>query len=398
MPRSTSSPDYDLAAAVSRTLDRSEAYIRREGCRGYDPYDGLESPLMRLPFPRKLRWGFQQAVKRIPFQIRPLLGIAKGYNPVTLGLVLQAHAYRAAATAGAAVGADETDYDSDMAHLVEELKRLASPGWSGACWGYDFDWEGRFASTPAHHPTVVATGFVTNALYEAHRLHATPGAADLMTAALPFLLDDLNRTVHGENFCWSYSPSDSQEVLNATMKGARLCAQIAAVTGERDLLDTAAATSAYVASRQRDDGSWPYSASDDRSWADNFHTCYILDSFDEYRRLSGDSSFDDVIEKGLAFYLKNFFDPDGAPRYYDRSRDPVDATACGQSLLTLLRFGESETARRVTAFCLRNLALPDGGYVYRINGKRRITIPYMRWSIAWMHLALSRMELELAAT
>ena len=395
MPLPGSAPDTDLPAALRRTLDRSEAYIRREDCRGYDPYDGLRSPLMRLPWPRKLRWGFQQLVLRTPFQIRPLLGIRKGYNPVTLGLVLQAHAYRAAA--GSGTRSDGTAYADDMARLVGELKRLVSPGWSGACWGYDFDWEGRFATTPAFHPTVVATGFVTHALYEAHRLHAVPGAADLMTASLPFLREDLNRTVRGDTFCWSYSPTDRQAVLNATMKGARLCAQIASVAGETGLFDLAAATAAYVAAEQRDDGSWPYSVGDGRAWADNFHTCYILDAFDEYRRLSGDRGFDDVIERGLAYYRDHFFDPDGAPRYYDNRRDPVDATACGQALLTLARFGQTDLARRVTGFCLRNLALPDGSYAYRIRGRRRITIPFMRWSIAWMHLALSRMEMELAA-
>lgn len=391
MPLPRSQADRDLAAELRPVLDRSEAYIRREGCRGYDPYDGLRSPLMRLPFPRKLRWGFQQVVRRIPFQVRPLLGIPKGLNPVTLGLVLQAHAYRAAAGAGTEAYAAET------AELVAELRRLVSPGWSGACWGYDFDWEGRFATTPAYHPTVVATGFVTNALYESHRLCATPGAAELIVDSLPFLLEDLNRVGTGSAFCWSYSPTDRQAVLNATMKGARLCAQIASLADRPDLFGLAAETASCVAAEQREDGSWPYSVSDDRSWADNFHTCYILDAFDEYRRLSGDGSFDGVVARGLDYYRRNFFDPDGAPRYYDSRRDPIDATACAQSLLTLIRFGEAELCRAAAFFCLDNMVLPDGSYVYRIEGRRRNTLPYMRWSIAWMHLALSRLELELAS-
>ena len=56
--------------------------------------------------------------------------------------------------------------------LVAELARLSSPGYSGACWGYDFDWQTRFDHFPAFTPTIVATSFVTNALVAAHEAFA----------------------------------------------------------------------------------------------------------------------------------------------------------------------------------------------------------------------------------
>ena len=68
----------------------------------------------------------------------------------------------------------------DVSFIVSELRRLATPGFSGPCWGYDFDWQARYATIPAFHPTIVATGFVTNALYQLYRLDGNQRAAELV--------------------------------------------------------------------------------------------------------------------------------------------------------------------------------------------------------------------------
>lgn len=375
-------------------LDRTERYIERERYLGYDPYDGLTSPMFRLPILRSARlprFGFQQVIKRLPFQTRPLFGIGKGYNPVTLALVLQGYVYRDEAAGERGARTDRID------HLVSELGRLVSPGWAGRCWGYDFPWQSRYASYPAFHPTIVATGFVTNALFEAWSRSDVSRAGNLVTGAVPFVRDDLNRTEEGETFCWSYSPTDRQVVLNATAKGARLCAQSHAISPDDETIALARATLRFVTNHQAPDGGWPYSLGDDRQWRDNFHTGYILDCLNEYGRLSGDESFTANVEAGLEYYLSNFFEDSVIPRYYDRSLYPVDATACAQSILTLVRFGRVDQAADVAAWCVEHLSLPDGAFKYQICRRYENSIPYMRWSVAWMFLALSRLELALVA-
>ena len=81
-----------------------------------------------------VRFGTQQLVKRLPFSIRPLLFVPKGYNPVTLGLSIQAYAYLYKA---------EPEYREEhlqkINFLIQELKKLIPEGFSGSCWGYDFD-------------------------------------------------------------------------------------------------------------------------------------------------------------------------------------------------------------------------------------------------------------------
>ncbi len=378
---------------LGSSLDRTEAYIKAEGYRGYDPYDGLESPLFRLPVLNRAklpRWGFQQVIKRLPFQIRPLFGIRKGYNPVTLALCAQALTWRDMAS-------DRDDGRRDeVARLVNEIDRLRTPGFSGSCWGYDFNWQARYANIPAGHPTVVATGFITHALFTVWNYYRLERARELILEAVPFVVKDLNRTQHGDTFCWSYSPTDHQEVLNATMKGARLLAQAVSLGGDPAWLNDAHTTIRYVVSRQSESGSWPYSIGDARSWADHFHTCYNLDCLHEYRELSGDRTFDEALDKGLAYYDANFFTDDGIPRYYDQSTYPIDATCCGQALLTLLRFGRTGQAAKTADWILTHMSLANGGFKYQIHPRYENRMPYMRWSVAWIFAGLARLELASA--
>ncbi len=338
------------------------------------------------------RLAAQQTLKRLPLNVRPLLGIPQGYNPVTLALALQAYSYLAIARP------DDADrYRDASAGLIAELTRLASPGYSGACWGYDFAWQTRFEYFPAFTPTIVATCFVTNALVTAHESTGVPEALPLCSSAVEFVTQDLNR-ISGPNdsFCWSYSPLDHQPVLNATAKGARLCAQVAQLTGRPELLETARASLRFVAANQSASGAWPYAVDDPRSWSDNFHTGYVLDSLHEYGTRTGDATFAESTERGWRHYRDHFFDDGEVPRYYDRERYPIDATASAQSLLTLCRFGDVATARRVAAWSLEHLQRQDGAFAFQLHRHYANRISYMRWSTAWMFCGLARVSLAAA--
>jgi hypothetical protein len=388
-PARGTTPEGAVAVAARRAGDA----LASDGYRGYDPYDALESPLFRLPGLRSAkvpRWGAQQVLKRMPVNVRPLLRIRKGYNPVTLALALQGLAYLVARDPGGGA-----ELRRRAGHCVSELERLASPGWSGCCWGYDFDWEARYARIPAGTPTVVATGFVTNALFTAHTLMGSDSAADMCLSAARFLVEDVPRLEEPDGtFCWMYSPFGKDVVLNATMKGARLCAQGHALGGGEDLLEPARRTASFVAQRQDERGRWPYSVSDTRHWADNFHTAYVLDCFASYQELTGDARFADTLRKGFAYYRANFFTGDLVPRYYDNETYPIDATSCAQSILTLCNFGDADAAARAGAWVVANMQRPDGHFAYQIHRRYTNRIPYARWSTAWLFCALARLTLE----
>jgi hypothetical protein len=381
---------FEIMSLLRNTLETLEDHLETERFRGYDPYDALTSPLFRLPVFRSSKWvrlAAEQALKRSAINLRPLLRIPKGYNPVTLAFVLEACAYRSR------VDPDRADaFRARAVECVAELKRLRTIGFSGDCWGYPFDWEARYGRLPAGTPTIVATGIVTNSLFIAHRLLELEEALEMCVSAAQFVLEDLSRAEEEDDtFCWGYYPGDKQRVLNATMKGARLCAQMYSVTGDNAYLEPATRTATYVARHQTTDGSWPYAVGDARQWADNFHTAYVLDAFDSYERCTSDKRFHDVIERGWRYYRDNFFVDDRIPKYFADKPFPIDATACAQSLLTLCRFGDIDTAIDVADWTVRTMHCPEGHFAYQVRRRRIVRIPYMRWASAYMYVALSRL-------
>jgi len=379
---------------IDDCVDRMETYIQKQDFRGWDPYDGLMAPYWNWPLLKtssRLRWAWQQAVKRCPINVRPALGVRKGRNPVTLALFVQGLVYRDMIE-------PSDDRRTIVTRIVDELNEMITPGWSGACWGYDFAWESRYATRPPGYPTVVATGFVVNALYSVYRQWGIPLAKELIAGAAVFVKNDLNRTHDNRGFCWSYSPCDDRAVINATMKGARICAQAFDLGAGAEFAKLAEATTSYVATRQGDDGSWPYSANDDRTWVDHFHTGYVLECMNSVIGLCGLEWLEPKMKRGLEFYIDSFFEHQVVPRYYADSLYPIDATACAQAIITLLTFGMRERAASVADWSIDNLCRLDGCVYYQVHKRWTNRQIFMRWSVAWMYVALCRLGAELTDT
>jgi hypothetical protein len=315
---------------------------------------------------------------------RPLLGIRKGYNPVTLGLCIQGFNH--------CIGIfseNKEFYYNEINKCIAELEKLKSKDYSGTCWGYDFDWESRYARIPAYTPTIVATGFITNALFENYIMTGNKKSIELCKSSVNFLLKDLNKIYYNGDFCYSYSPLDKQVVFNATMKGARLLSQIFSVTNDERLKTEAYNTVSFVAKSQNKDGSWSYSKGDSRVWVDNFHTGYILSCLADYSAYCNDKTFAINLEKGLEFYLNNFIEKDGKPKYYSNKTYPIDATSAAQTIITLNKFGFFDLANKVADWTINHMFDAKGYFYYQKNRLITNKISYTRWSNAWMFLALS---------
>ena len=394
---------------LSDSLSRLISYIRDKNYRGYDPYDALRSPLFRLPVLRsnkKVRFYSQQVIKRCPVNLRPAFGIREGYDPVTLGLCIQGYSYIyhicklipqdiREKRGSQFIRTEEPlpytseEYLSRIEFLIDELKRLIPTGYHGACWGYDFDWEARYATIPALQPTVVATGIIANALYICHKLTGNGDCAELVRSAAGFVLHDLKRTDYEKEFIFSYSPFDNQQVLNASMKGVRILSQAYDLTGREEFRNEAGRAVRLVAHSQNEDGSWPYSFASTGKWTDSYHSGYVLDCLHEYSVLCRDQSFKGNLDSGFEFFRNHFIREDGMPCFYHNKPYPADCTAAAQTMLTLSRFGDPETAFKVASWMIGNMQSKNGYFYFRKYKGFVNKTSFMRWSQAWMFSALS---------
>jgi len=283
----------------------------------------------------------------------------------------------------------------DKCHFfIEQINNSVSTGYNGACWGYNFDWQARAFFQPKGTPTVVASTFVANALLDAYEIIKDDQLLKTARSTCDFILKDLNRTYDDKvNFAFSYSPLDKSVVYNASLLGSRLLSRVYSFTNESELAEAAKSSVTYCCDCQREDGSWGYGTLPFHQWVDNFHTGYNLECIADYMRFSGDHSYINNVNRGLAYYMNTFFTKEGIPKYYNNSIYPIDVHAPAQLVITLTKLGKFKEYKsvmdNVLNWTIDHMQSPKGFFYYQVNKYFSSKIPYMRWAQAWMFYALS---------
>ena len=379
-------------------------YCEGEHYKGWDPYDGLNSKVAHWLLPLKrsafLRLVVIQGFKRCPVNLRPLMMVPKEHNAKGVGLFLQGYcnllkAIRKRPELEADLGT-EAVLAAKVKELAELLIGLQSKGdYHGACWGYNFDWQARrLFLFPKYTPTVVATNFCATALMEVYELTGEKRFLDVALTAAEFVMKDLHRKGYGGGFLFSYSKLQGNDtVFNASLLGSRLLSYCYKYTGKEEYKEAARASVKACCAGQKEDGSWVYGMLPVQSWIDSFHTGYNLDGLIAYEEQTGDTAFHEAIEKGLRFYVENFFEADGTPKYYHNQMYPIDIHCPGQLMVTLARlhkFDEyRELAEKVMDWTIRNMQDKRGYFYYQLKQGVSSKISYMRWSNAFMFCAMS---------
>jgi len=374
-----------------QSFKKLQAFCESEGFKGYDPYDGLNSRIFSaLPYVSKNTWcrlAWIQFFKRSPFNFRKIARIEKDYNPKALGLFLTAYCNLYQRD-------PQQPYLDKIHFFADQIFQSVSKGYSGMCWGYNFDWQARAFFQPKGMPTIVASSFVANALLDAYEITKEQRLLDGARSTCDFILKDLNRTQGRDgSYAFSYSPVDHSVVFNASLLGARLLARVYHYTGEDVLKSNAQAVVKFCCDMQNMNGSWPYGTYHFHQWIDNFHTGYNLECIHDYMKYTGDDHFKDHLESGLNFYIHTFFTKEGIPKYYHKAIYPIDIHAPSQLVITLDKLGKSEAYRevldRVMQWTMENMQDKKGFFYYQVNKYFTSKIPYMRWSQAWMFLAFT---------
>ncbi len=433
-----------LIAMIEASLTRLLSYVEAENYNGYDPYDTLNS---WVPFQWLGKWGPVLAIqfqKRNPLNIRPLLGIRKGRNPKAIGLFLRAYStlYR---------HEPREEYLLAMHELFDWLKDNPSPGYSRYCWGYDFPWASPVKYMDAYMPSVVATGFVVKGIFEYwcaiqnienvesrdgaqhaaplqdHEQRHQPNARndqiiEVLSGAADFVLNHLDRVEDETGVCISYTPVMKDACYNASLLGAEILARYLAVVGSTNSLEQlpprygrASQSSArptrgddvlnlversvdFVVARQLPDGRWNYSVDlsngRERTQID-FHQGYVIESIEEIMRLTDmrKPRWEEAVRKGLEYYRKVQFFDEGRSLWRIPKEWPVEIHNQAQGVITFGKFDEyREFAGTIAEWTIEHMQDSRGYFYYQKFTRYTNKISYMRWSNAWMAVALSSLH------
>lgn len=386
MKPQTVSKNSQLLDSTLKLLD----YCRNNNWSGYDPYDVLNSPILkRLRFldSKITRIILIQTAKRLPINIRPLLKVPKTENPKAIALFLRALIKLAKL---GLLG--EKSLIPVMADKLVELRSSNSFYW---CWGYSFPWQTRRILVHRGVPNVVCTVFVAESLLDVYEEKNESMYLSMALNSAEYILNELYWDDGGAVAGLSYPlPSVKARVHNVNLLGAAFLCRVYKLSQEEKFLEPALKLARYSASRQHENGSWDYGDRSGLDWVDHFHTGYnlcALRSISEHAKIS---EFERVINRGFQFYHEHFFRGDNAPKYYQHRSYPIDIHNVSQGILTLLtfRYFDENTvalAYKVFQWAMKNMWCEKGYFYYQVLPLYKNRISYMRWSQAWMLFGLS---------
>jgi hypothetical protein len=373
----------------AQVWDKLHETITREDWRGYDPYDGLNSPLARVVPLKPWRQAWIQFHKRCPFNLRPLVGIHKHVNPKALALGVSALCLRYR-TLG------HHELLGEAAHLALRMLELRSAQRKQLAWGYPFDWQSRAFFAPAGTPNMICTVFGANALLDLYEATNQQKYLYLATQCAEFILKDLPRTERADAFCFSYTPLDRSCVHNVNLLGAATVARAGRLGQRFEWVNEVKPSVRFSLGAQREDGSWPYGEADNQTWVDGFHTGYNLVALKQYQDNSGDPGFQPHLDRGWHYYRDHFFLDDGTPKYYNHAVYPIDVHSAAQGIITFLDIARDRAgAERIARWTLDHLWDGRGHFHFQKTRLWTNRVPYLRWSEAWMLLSLAKL-LQLA--
>ena len=365
------------------------SWVEEHHYKAYDPGDGQLSPLRHLALGNSfLKRLLTAAVLRVPFNIRPLLGIQPHISTKGMGYMAWGYTKMFAHTG-------DSRFAERARFCLDWLIEHRAPRFDHYCWGNHFDFSTRAGTIPAHEPTIVWSSLIGQAFLEAHQALGDTKYLNVAVSVGNWILT-LPREQTESGACLSYVAFKQSSIHNSSMLGAALLARVGSLTRNNEALHVAKAAMTYSCSRLNADGSWFYGEHPMYHWIDNFHTGYNLDSLKRYRDATGDRSFDPQMSRAFDYFKSNFFETGGRPKYYHNRVYPIDIQCAAQAIDTLSFFSEEQDdalslAQAVAGWTIDNMQGEDGHFFYRDLGWTLIRTPMLHWGQGTMFKALAHL-------
>jgi hypothetical protein len=384
------SPDVsnlDIHNRLESSLARVIRWVQDHDYKAFEPADGNSSVLFPLTFGRV--WPMrvlQQVVLRSPYNIRPLLGIARHESAIGRGYM--AWGYLTMLRGGASPAIRD--------EAIECLSWLIANRASGHrefCWGDPYEYATRGGRRPRGAPILIWTALIGQVFLDAFDVIGADQYRRVAESIGRWILAmPTEHTSTGS--CLSYNAYRQSSIHNSNAMGAAFLARLGALTSNQAVISLARSAMTYTCARQQPDGAWWYGEEPKYHWIDNFHTGYNLSALHTYCAALQDASFEPQLARGLEYFQKRFFEPDGCPKYFHDQIYPVDIQCAAQAIDTLVTLSVHDPdalslALRVADWTIANLQAPDGHFCYRLLRRCTVTTPMLHWGQGTMVKALA---------
>ncbi len=374
-------------------------YVRREKFSGYDPYDGLNSLILKYTLLNKIsivRLCWIQSFRRSPLNLRGVFLVRKDFNPKAGALFLLGNI-------GIFKLTGDRTFKKDIYELYNMLERSIIQRKSGCAWGYNFDWQTKAFFVPKGTPNIITTVYVGHALLKMLHEFNENNVKEKLSGIKNFLLNEMIIWEKKNSLCFAYIPDTEAEVHNVNLLAASFLSNVLEF-GEKQYIEGIIKKAVnFSISDIESTGYWPYGTMPHHRWMDNFHTAFNLEALLSIKVNLQTNVYDDIIKKVFRYYIDNMFLSDGTPKYYHNKLYPVDIHTIAECIIILSKCIENksriftkedkEEARRlidpIIQLSIQEFWNVKGYFYYQKNKYYLNKIPYMRWSQAWMFYALS---------
>lgn len=383
---------------ILNAAKKVEKWVEDQNYKGYEPFDGLSSRFRPLTFGSLLLDRILlQLIRQSPINLRPLLGVKPLDSTIGRGYMAWGYCHMYKAT-------QDPDYERKARLCLDWLIENKSPGYEEYSWGKHFDFASRGGLYKAFEPILVWSALICHGFLEAYETFGEERYLDIAESVCRWIAG-LPRNRYDRGFCLGYHYHDHDaDIHNSNMVGAAVLARAGKHTGNQEFLEIARGAMEFSCSKQRADGSWLYGENPMNHWIDNFHSGYNLDALKCYIEYTGDNLYNDHLDRGIRYYVANFFEPSGRPKYYHNRAYPIDSQCISQSIDTLSNFSDhtseiSATLDKVFTWTQQYMMNPDGTVQFRhypIGVKAKT--PMLHWAQATMYKSLSLFLLNLSSS
>ena len=193
---------------------------------------------------------------------------------------------------------------------IDWLLQNNSIGYSGYCWGMNYDWVYTATETyDKNTPFITHTPYPLEALVLYYNITKDKTVLDAIKSIFLFLEKDIKVMRETEDMLiLSYGAQKDRIVTNANSYGIYMYALLIDFFPEKEEYIKSKIKKLYnfIKSVQQDDGSWLYAPYDKDTFIDCFHSAIVVKNLIKTSKLTYLEDVETIITKGYDYIIENF--------------------------------------------------------------------------------------------
>jgi len=195
---------------------------------------------------------------------------------------------------------------------IDWLLSNSSKGYSGYCWGINFDWVYSANDTyDKNTPFSTHTPYPLEAMVEYYHITKDKIVEEAIKSVFLFLEKDIKVMLEGRNrLILSYGVEQDRIVTNANAYIMYSYALLIEFLPQKEEYIKSKIYKIYnfLVSIQREDGSWLYSPYEQHTFIDCFHSAFVIKNIIKTNQIIELNGVNSVVQSGYRYILDNFLD------------------------------------------------------------------------------------------